>query len=70
MDESFAIKLRNHKKEAVTFTVVEHLYRWSNWEIRNPSLPFTKKDSRTIEFSVEVPADGEVALTYGVHYSW
>jgi len=70
MDESFTIKLRNHKKEAVTFTVVEHLYRWSNWEIRNPSLPFVKKDSRTIEFSVEVPADGEVALSYGVHYSW
>ena len=70
MDESFSIKLRNHKKEAVTFTVVEHLYRWSNWEIRNPSLPFVKKDSRTAEFSVEVPADGEVVLTYGVHYSW
>ena len=27
-DESFEIKLRNHKKEAVTVRVVEHLYRW------------------------------------------
>jgi hypothetical protein len=70
MDEDFSIKLRNHKKEAVTFTVVEHLYRWSNWEIRKPSLPFVKKDSRTAEFSVEVPADGEVEVSYAVHYSW
>lgn len=70
MDESFTIKLRNHKKEAATFTVVEHLYRWSNWEIRQSSQPFTKKDARTIEFSVEVPADGEATISYLVHYSW
>ncbi len=70
MDESFRIQLRNHKAEPVTFTVVEHLYRWSNWEIRAASQPFTKKDSRTIEFSVTVPADGEAEVTYGVHYTW
>ena len=33
MDESFEIRLRNHKKEAVEMRVVEHLYRWSNWQI-------------------------------------
>jgi hypothetical protein len=33
LDESFAIKLRNHKKEAVEIRVVEHLYRWPSWEI-------------------------------------
>jgi hypothetical protein len=70
MDESFSIKLRNHKKEAVTFTVVEHLYRWTSWEIRNSSQPYTKKDSRTIEYTVQVPADGEAEVTYKVHYSW
>ena len=32
-EESFEIKLRNHKKEPVTIRVVEHLYRWNNWEI-------------------------------------
>ena len=70
MDESFTIKLRNHKQEPVTFTVVEHLYRWSNWEIKQSSQPFTKKDARTIEYSVEVPADGEATVMYSVHYSW
>ena len=34
MDESFEIKLRNRKKDTpVEIRVVEHLYRWSNWEI-------------------------------------
>lgn len=70
MDEAFTITLRNHKAEAVTFTVVEHLYRWSNWEVRKASQPWTKKDARTIEFRVEVPADGEVLVSYGVHYTW
>lgn len=70
MDESFSIRLRNHKAEPVTFTVVEHLYRWSNWEIRQSSQAFTKKDARTIEYSVDVPANGEATVSYSVHYSW
>ncbi len=36
-NESFEISLRNRKKVPVTIRVVEHLFRWSNWEI-------TKKD--------------------------
>jgi len=30
--ESFEIKLRNRKSEPVEIRVVEHLYRWNNWE--------------------------------------
>ncbi len=33
LDESFEIKLRNHKTEPVEIRAVEHLYRWHNWEI-------------------------------------
>ena len=34
IDESFEIKLRNRKKDTpVEIRVVEHLYRWNNWEI-------------------------------------
>ncbi|HKW29218.1 MAG TPA: hypothetical protein VJT54_07780, partial [Verrucomicrobiae bacterium] len=32
MDESFEIKLRNRKKEPAQIRVVEHLYRWNNWD--------------------------------------
>jgi hypothetical protein len=69
-DESFEIKLRNHKKEPVTIRVVEHLYRWINWEITDHSDDFTKTDSQTIEFNVPVAPDEEKTVTYTVHYSW
>jgi hypothetical protein len=70
LDESFAIKLRNHKKEAVEIRVVEHLYRSPTWEITEKSNPFTKTDAQTIEFRVEVKPDAEETVTYTAHYSW
>ncbi len=70
LDESFRIKLRNHKDEAVEIVVVEHLYRWVNWEIRNATMPFKKADARTIEFRVRLAPDEEKVLTYTAHYTW
>jgi hypothetical protein len=70
MDESFEIKLRNRKTEPVEIRVVEHLYRWNNWEITQKSDDFTKKDSQTIEFRVPVKPDEEKIVSYTVHYSW
>jgi hypothetical protein len=44
IDETFEIKLRNHKKDApVEIRVVEHLYRWSNWDITAKSDDFREK---------------------------
>ena len=71
IDESFEIKLRNRKQDApVEIRVVEHLYRWSNWQITKKSDDFTKKDSQTIEFRIPVKPDEERTVTYAVHYSW
>lgn len=70
LDESFEIRVRNHKSEPVEVRVVEHLYRWKNWEIAEKSQDFIKKDSQTIEFVVEIPPDGEEVVTYKAHYSW
>lgn len=70
MDESFEIKVRNHKKEEVEVRVTEHLYRWITWDITAKSMDFSKKDARTIEFREKIPADGEAVITYTVHYSW
>ncbi|MFZ1073836.1 MAG: DUF4139 domain-containing protein [Verrucomicrobiia bacterium] len=70
IDESFEIKLRNRKKEPVEIRAVEHLYRWSNWDITASSDDFKKTDSQTIEFRVPVKPDEERTLTYTVHYSW
>ncbi len=68
--EGFEIKLRNHKKKEVEVRVVEHLYRWTNWSIAEPSDPFTKTDSRTAEFRVKVAPDQEKTITYRVRYTW
>jgi hypothetical protein len=71
IDESFEIKLRNRKeKDPVEIRVVEHLYRWFNWEIMEKSDTFLKTDSQTIEFRVQIPAGGEKTISYKVHYSW
>lgn len=70
LDESFQIKLRNHKTEPVEIRVVEHLYRWPTWEITDHSDTFLKTDAHTIEFRVPVKPDEEKSITYAVHYSW
>ena len=70
LDESFAIKLRNHKEEAVEIRVVEHLYRWVNWKILENSDAYTKKDSQTVEFRVKLKPDEEKNIVYTAHYSW
>jgi hypothetical protein len=68
--ETFEIKVRNHKKEAVEIRVVEHLYRGKNWTVAANSDKYVKKDSQTIEFPVTVPPDGEKVITYTAHYTW
>ena len=70
LDESFEIKLRNHKKEPVEVRVVEHLYRGTNWEITEKSSTYLKTDSQTMEFRVQVPPDSEKVVTYTAHYTW
>jgi len=70
MDETFEIRVRNHKKEPATVRVVEHLYRWTNWKLAEQSQQFKKRDAQTIEFPVTVAPDGEQVVTYTVHYSW
>lgn len=69
-DESFEIKVRNHKKEPVEIRVVEHLYRWTNWEISANTDPFVKTDAQEIEFRVPLKPDEERTVSYTVHYSW
>lgn len=68
--EAFEIEIRNRSEEEVTVQVVEHLFRWSNWEIQKPSQDFEKTDAQTIEFPVTVGADKTKTVTYTVEYTW
>jgi hypothetical protein len=76
MQESYQITLRNRKDSgSVEIRVPERLFRWSNWQILSATVngqtaEFTRLDAATIEFRVQVPAGGEVVLTYTVQYSW
>jgi hypothetical protein len=70
MDETFEIRIRNHKKDPVEVRAVEHLYRWTNWKITEQSADFHKKDAHTIEFPASIAPNGEQVITYTVHYSW
>ena len=67
-DESYQIKLRNHKEEAVEVVVVEHLYAYTEWEIRESTHTYEKKDANTIEFKIQLEPDQEVMLNYTVRY--
>ena len=69
-DESYEVRVRNHKKEAVTVRVVEHMFRWTNWQLTSASHKYNKKDAQTIEFPVTIPPNGEAVVDYTVHYSW
>jgi len=74
IEESYEITVRNHKAEAVQVRVVEHLYRWSDWEIvaesAEESAEHTRLDAQTVEWRLDVPADGEAKVTYTVRYRW
>ncbi|HEY9786798.1 MAG TPA: DUF4139 domain-containing protein [Candidatus Obscuribacterales bacterium] len=61
---SYEMSLRNHKEQAVTITAVEHAY--GQWKIIEESMPHVKKDSKTFEFPVKVPARGEVKVIYTI----
>jgi len=67
-EEEYEITLRNHKKEAVEIVVSERF--WGNWKLLKNSSSFTKKDARTAEFKIPVPANGEAVLAYTVLLSW
>jgi len=70
IEEAFEIKVRNHKDQPVSVKVLEKLYRWNEWQIIEKNADFTKLDSRTITFDVDVPKDGEKVITYRVRYNW
>jgi hypothetical protein len=67
-EESYEIKLRNHKEEAVEVVVVEHLYYYTTWEIIESNFKYEKKDANTIEFKIPLQKDEEKIINYTVRY--
>jgi hypothetical protein len=70
MDEAFRITLTNAGDNARTITVREHPNRWRNWTLTSSSVKPSKQTTDTLEFKVDVPANGKTVLDYAVRYSW
>lgn len=69
-DESFEIVVRNRKTEPVQVRIVEHMYRWTTWDIPVSSIPFTKRDAQTVEFTVQLAPGESKTVTYAAQYRW
>ncbi|MBI4429196.1 MAG: hypothetical protein HY562_08755 [Ignavibacteriales bacterium] len=69
-DETFEIKVRNHKEDAVEVLVYEHPWRWSEWEITKQSTESEQVDQSTVKFPVKLKKGEEKTLTYTIRYSW
>ncbi|MCB1553910.1 MAG: DUF4139 domain-containing protein [Xanthomonadales bacterium] len=70
IEESFEINVRNRKQERATVRVREYLYRWSQWSLLRHSHTPEKRDAQTVDFVLDLPADGESTVKYTVRYSW
>jgi hypothetical protein len=70
IDESFELSIRNRKKTSAKVLAREYLYRWSTWSVTAKNREFLKRDANTIDFPVDIPADGEAKITYTVRYTW
>ena len=63
-DETWQIKIRNHKDSDVDIVVIEKFYGF--WEVKESTHQYKKKDANTIEFYVKVPKDQEAVLNFTV----
>ena len=64
--ETIEILLKNHKKEDIKVTVVEHLL--GDWEFVGPVPLVKKKSANKAEFEISVPKNSEKSFRYTVLY--
>jgi hypothetical protein len=57
--------LKNHKDEDVQIRVVEHF--WGDWQFVGATPKVVKKEARKVEFSIPVPENDQVKVTYTVN---
>lgn len=69
-DELIAAKIENFKDGPATLTMIQHIP--GQWEMKECSLKYTKKDAFTLEFEIELPArtaEGPAVKELTMHYS-
>jgi hypothetical protein len=68
--QTFEVKVRNRKKEAVEIRVVEHANHGGEWTLTAQSQDHKKTDAQTFEFRVPLRPDEEKTVTYTIRYTW
>jgi hypothetical protein len=68
-EESYEIRVRNHRKTAAEVRIWEHPCRWRQWEITAQSQPFKKVNQQTFEFVASIPPGEEKKITYTIRYT-
>jgi hypothetical protein len=69
VEESFEIKLRNHRLKPVEIRVIEHPFRWHEWKLTAQSDRVVESNNTAIEFRVAVKPNEERVVTYTILYS-
>ncbi|HEY3782190.1 MAG TPA: DUF4139 domain-containing protein [Fimbriimonadaceae bacterium] len=66
--ETFEITLRNHKTVDQDVVLLERHY--GDWKVTTTSDPFKKTDSNSMQYVVNVPANGSKVVKYTVETKW
>jgi hypothetical protein len=59
LTESFTIEIRNQKDVAQKVIIREAMSRWKQWEIVKSNVKGSKRNAHTMEWLVDVPAEGK-----------
>jgi hypothetical protein len=70
IEETFEIKVRNHKKDAVDVMVYEHPWRGSQWEVVKTTVQGEKIDQTTLRFPLKIAPDKEKSVVFTLRYTW
>ena len=69
-EESFEIRLENNTSEPVEIRVVEHLYRWNEFEIVKADTEYFAAGPQTVEFHPVIKQNSKRSIHYTVRYRW
>ncbi|OQX95944.1 hypothetical protein B6I21_02760 [candidate division KSB1 bacterium 4572_119] len=65
-DETWQIKIRNHKETDVKVTVIEKFYGF--WKVKQASHEYKKESAQKLNFVLDVPKDRETVLTFTLSF--
>ncbi|MEW5950869.1 MAG: DUF4139 domain-containing protein [Elusimicrobia bacterium] len=66
--DSYEIKIKNHKDEAVKVVVKEK--QWGDWKITESTHDYVKKDKNNVEFTLNIDKNSSVTLKYSAEYKF